>query len=657
MKIEQNTRRALVSWLFMGALFVLCGVLGYLQYRWIGEVTLRYGERLRGSLQANLNRLSQDFNSEVAAACQAVTPAEAQGNQALRPGRAAARPEGRLPGVRAAEKEVATRYEQWKKTSRHAQLFSRIAIAESKSGTVVLRSLDLQTAEFATQEWPAAWKTIKERLKLRSTPEPWQNRRPPGPASEGRSAPGLASEDNSLVNTLILELPVFEAPPPGASGAPPGPFGLREAAWLIFDLNLEYVREAILPELVQRHLGAEYQVEVVTRTNPRSVIYQSDPDRKSEIVSGADASVSMFQLQPDRAFRRGGPPVALNRGSGAGPGRDLELWASPGVRDRGPGAGTPRPLTLGVATASGPDLGRWEMFVRHHAGSLEAVVSRTRRRNLAVAGLVLLLLLASVAALIRFTQRAQKFAELQMDFVAGVSHELRTPLTVIHTAAYNLQGKVAGNPGQVEQYGALIQRESWRLKELVEQVLRFAGTKAGGVIREPEPFSVETVIEETMESSKAALQEARCVVEKSVEPGLPLILGDATALKHALQNLLSNAAKYGTDGSNWIGVFASKTGDERQTMVEIRVADRGPGIPADEQRHIFDPFIRGRRAMQNQVHGTGLGLTLVKNIVEAHGGSIRVKSEPTKGTEFIVRIPAAPKGTSITFSAPDGASR
>jgi signal transduction histidine kinase len=78
--------------------------------------------------------------------------------------------------------------------------------------------------------------------------------------------------------------------------------------------------------------------------------------------------------------------------------------------------------------------------------------------------------------------------------------------------------------------------------------------------------------------------------------------------------------------------------------VEIRVADRGPGIPADEQAHIFEPFFRGRRALQDQIHGTGLGLNLARKIVEAHGGSIQVKSATMKGAEFIVRLPAVPAG-------------
>src|SRR6185369_418847 len=255
-----------------------------------------------------------------------------------------------------------------------------------------------------------------------------------------------------------------------------------------------------------------------------------------------------------------------------------------------------------------------------------------------------LLMLASVAALIRYTRSAQKLAQLQMNFVAGVSHELRTPLTVIHTAGYNLRGKMAHNPTQVERYGALIQQESGRLTDLVEQIMRFAGAEAGRVIQEPEPLSVESVIQDALESSKAIMGSGHYAIEQQIDDGLPLISGDPTALRHALQNLLANAAKYGTKDSNWIGVFASKSTEKGRSMVEIRVADRGPGIPEDEQKHIFDPFFRGQQAMEDQVHGTGLGLNLVKKIIEAHGGTIRVKSEPMKGAEFIVRIPEAATG-------------
>jgi signal transduction histidine kinase len=91
-----------------------------------------------------------------------------------------------------------------------------------------------------------------------------------------------------------------------------------------------------------------------------------------------------------------------------------------------------------------------------------------------------------------------------------------------------------------------------------------------------------------------------------------------------------------------MGIRAAAATDANGPAVAIHVADRGPGIPTDEQKHVFDPFFRGRRAVQDQVHGTGLGLSLVKKIVEAHGGTVAVHSGPGKGTEFVLRLPAVP---------------
>jgi len=274
------------------------------------------------------------------------------------------------------------------------------------------------------------------------------------------------------------------------------------------------------------------------------------------------------------------------------------------------------------------------------------VVASARRRNLAISGGILMLLLATGAALGQFSRRAQQLAQVEMEFVAGVSHELRTPLTVIRTAAFNLRGKVATNPSQVERYGALIQQESERLGEIVEQVLRFAGAQAGRLVQERQPVSVPGLIEETLQSNKGLLEDALCEVETRIEPNLPPVTGDSLALRHALQNLLANAAKYGgTAGKQSVGISARTVpgtkGSPTDTMIEIRVSDHGAGIPPEEQKHVFDAFFRGKKAVQDQVHGTGLGLHLVKKIVEAHGGTVSLESELGAGSTFIVRIPAA----------------
>jgi signal transduction histidine kinase len=578
MNPEHNQWRAFLSWLSVAALFGLCGVLGFLQYRWIDAVSVAARDRLRGALQAGLNRLSRDLDSEISAACRAVLPVSPDS------------------GAAATEAELASRYDRWKRVSRHQGLFRRIAIVVPEDGGVRLRALDLQTGSFHAAAWPAEWSNVHERLESRLSAEPWRGLNPPVPAPR---------ED-----TLVFDLGQFGML---GMGPPPRPFGPRRAGWALFDLNLQYVANAMLPELIQQDLGSggslDYQVVVLTRGNPASVIYQSDPGSATPVVAGADASTGLLEPRFDRMGVRAGLPAPPDRGPGRGP---------------------------------APDMGRWQMFVRNRAGSLDAVVAQTRRRNLAVTGGVLLLMVVSAASLIRSTRRAQRLAGLQMDFVASVSHELRTPLAVIHTAAYNLQGRLAANPAQVERYGALIQQESGRLKDLVEQVLRFAGANAGHVIQEKEPLSVESLIADSVESSHMVIEASKCVVEQNIEPGLPLVAGDPIALQQAMQNLLSNAAKYGTEGSHWIGIFASKTRYKELDAVEIRVADRGMGIPAEEQEHIFDPFFRGKRPVQDQIHGTGLGLSLVKKIVEAHGGSIAVRSEPSRGTEFVIRIPAAP---------------
>jgi len=579
-------QRAWFTWAFAGLLALLCGVMAVVQNRWISEISLAQQQRLQQDLQSDLNRLSREFNAELTRDCTSLLPSTSEIEEL------------------GAEKAYAAQYARWRDS--HDRVFSRIALAIPKNGELVVYHLDLATAQFKPGELPAEWSQMRDRMRAREG-----GGRGPGP---GR---GFGQRDQRS-DSLLIEMPRFANTQDG-----PGPPRPIEQEWLLAELNVEYARTVLLPELLHRYLGGggklDYQAEVVAAANPSHIIFQSTPGQAGKLNGSTDASVNIFDVNDPSLFRRPGDQS----------------------RRRPPG---PPP--------DGRQQGRWRMLVRHEAGSLEAVVSRARWQNVAVSIGILLLILVTAMVLVRFSRRTQQLAELQMNFVAGISHEFRTPLTVIRTAAYNLRGRMAAKPEQVEKYGELIQEESEKLAQLVEHVLRFAATTAGHVIRAREPVAVAALIEQGLRSSRAALAGPDLVVEKNIPADLTLVLADELAMKHAVQNLVDNALKYGTEGSNWIGISAAVVHNGK--AVELRVADRGPGIPLDEQEHLFDPFFRGRQAIQDQIHGTGLGLNLVKKIVEAHGGSIRVHSAPMQGTEFVLRIPSAPPELQNEFAHSPG---
>jgi signal transduction histidine kinase len=598
MNVEKTKRHAMLSWLFLAVLVGLCATLGVIQYRWIGEVSRADHERLRESLQVNLQSISADFDDAVRSTCEALSPGF------------------RSPDDANSDSVYEIRYAKWREASHYKGLVRRLGIAARDEDSLVLKMLDPEKGTLAPADWPVNWSGLHASLTARTYGD--------GPMRMG-SVRALSPDELSLIY-----LPQFPGPqrgfeherrePPGRQGMDRGqrpdmPHGWpephRELGWTIIELDLDYVRDYLLPQIVKQHLGEnpDYQVEVVARNSTSTIIYDSDPNHSSHATLHSDASIGLFEAPFDRMF---------------------------GPRDRGPGP--PRKATMAASGANG---GRWLLSVRHRTGSLEALVAQTRRRNLAVTAAILLLMLAAAGALVQFSRRAQRLAELQMEFVAGVSHELRTPLSVIRTAAHNLGVRVISNPAQVQRYGSLIKEESEKLTDIVDRVLLFSNAKAGRVISSREVVGVDSLIEEALGACAKIVEESGCTVETVVQPGLPPVLGDPTALKHALLNLITNAAKYGSQG-RWIGIFAAISAEKKTTQVEIRVADHGPGISPGEAAHIFNPFYRGKMAVEDQVHGTGLGLSLVQRIVKAHGGTIAVKSEPGEGTEFIMRIPGAP---------------
>lgn len=275
----------------------------------------------------------------------------------------------------------------------------------------------------------------------------------------------------------------------------------------------------------------------------------------------------------------------------------------------------------------------WRMEVSPMAGTLDAAVDTLRYRNLATGLGVALVLCGGILFLLLAARRAERLRQAQTNFVAAFSHELRTPLTAISILAGNLRDGLVVSPEETARYGVLLSGQSARLGRRIEDILAFA---AG---REPRltlmPLELAPRIAAVLEQEAPLLATLR--VEQDCAAGLPPVLADEAALRSVLGNLIVNAAKYAGAGQR-VRIEAEAGGGG---MVEIRVSDSGPGLPAAERKCLFEPFYRGEAARRGQIPGSGLGLYLVRQRVQAMGGTVRVDSAAIGGLCFKIRLRAA----------------
>jgi signal transduction histidine kinase len=248
----------------------------------------------------------------------------------------------------------------------------------------------------------------------------------------------------------------------------------------------------------------------------------------------------------------------------------------------------------------------------------------------------MLILVAATAVLFVSARQSTELAELHQQFATGVSHELRTPLSVISSASENLADGVIENTEQMREYGRMIHAHAEQLTEMIENALWFARKDGTGELELAE-VDIEELIGAAASTCRRVLEGAGVVLERDVEPGLPAVRGNRTLLLHALQNLLTNVARHAQSGK-WARVRVAHEG----TSVVFTVEDRGQGIAPNEEARVFEPFYRGRQAKQAKVGGLGLGLSLVRRIVEAHGGRIELHSNGRLGTTVVFTVPIFP---------------
>jgi signal transduction histidine kinase len=490
-----------------------------------------------------------------------------------------------VPGA-TAESQVLERYTTWIKTTSRSGFVSGVYLWKwgVRQGPL-LESLDLDDKRFQEAAWPSRLEALHEFAEQ-------QVARFPSPITDRDAA--------SYPWTFYEEAPALIRPISGSSSnATAEGANVRAIGFLILELNGSFLRRVYLPELASRHFGQlDFGIAVRSAKPPYKALYLSTTDFPIS-TTAPDAEVNLFDSVAEEARRRGHPTVQ----------------------------------------AGSPDR-QWQLVAQHPSGSLGTTVGSWRKRNLAISLGLLSVLAGSLVLVFSVARRAERFARIQMEFVAGVSHELCTPLAVINSAVENLADGVVDNPRQVEEYAAILKDQGGRLERLLDQVLLFASGKFERSEYELRPIAIGPVVEQSMATSEPMLRDAGFEVEKVIGEHLPAVTADPQAVSKCLENLISNAIKY-ADEKHWLGVRAVAVKGSQNAEVQVSVEDKGMGIPAEDLAHIFEPFYRVQAARDGQIRGVGLGLHLVKRMMEGMSGWVSVTSEVGRGTRFVLHFPVA----------------
>ncbi len=239
--------------------------------------------------------------------------------------------------------------------------------------------------------------------------------------------------------------------------------------------------------------------------------------------------------------------------------------------------------------------------------------------------------------LVRDETRLRRLERVRRDFVTNVSHELRTPITAIRLLAETLQKGAGEDPEVAAGFIQRIALEVGHMGQMVEELLELSRIESGQRPLNLEPVPLADLVE-TIDRLRPLAEERRLDLRVEVAPDTPPLLGDASRLGQVLRNLVHNAIKF-TQPEGRITVTARPL--EGGGWVELTVQDTGVGIRPEDLPRIFERFWKADSSRQRDGEGTGLGLAIARHVVEAHGGQIRVESEPRRGTTFIVHLPAA----------------
>lgn len=279
------------------------------------------------------------------------------------------------------------------------------------------------------------------------------------------------------------------------------------------------------------------------------------------------------------------------------------------------------------------------LAIKLRGTTIEALSKKFMATNFLIIAGISAFLMLGIWQTYRNVSREMALARLKSDFVANVSHELRTPLSLIRLYAETLEMGRITHPARPQEYYRIIRKESERLTALINNILDFSRIEAGRKEYNFRETDLAELVRNTLDAYRYQIEQNGFTFQASIADDLPPVRVDREAIARSLLNLINNALKY-SPKERFLGVKLHRVNG----TVKLEVLDHGIGIPRSEQSKIFEKFYRVGDPLVHTTKGSGLGLSLVRHIVEAHGGQVSVESAPGQGSRFVIALPLAAGG-------------
>ncbi len=275
-----------------------------------------------------------------------------------------------------------------------------------------------------------------------------------------------------------------------------------------------------------------------------------------------------------------------------------------------------------------------ELLIRLQGTTLDQIAKARTQRNLIFITLVNLVLILGIVTLFRNMSREMILAQMKTDFVANVSHELRTPLALIRMYSETLEmGRIKSDKKKREYYRTIMD-ESARLTQLINNILDFSKIESRKKTYNLQPTQLESLVKNTVNMYRFQFEQKGFTLKENMEKDLPDVLLDSEAIVLVLVNIMDNAIKFSPDDKR-IDISLKR----QKNHIVLSITDHGIGISESEQNKIFDKFYRSESSLIHDTKGSGLGLSLVKHIMEVHHGRVTVQSKQNTGSTFSLIFP------------------